>query len=240
MNLVVNRQEKVSSLDLLKEINFWREKESEQGEKIRADLRHDNLLSIIRDEFEHEISLLKIKESKYKNDRGREYPCFYLTLNQSKQILLKESKFVRRMIIKYIEKLETIIAEKNSTEWLQDRKNGKMTRRKETDAIQDRLIPLAIEQGSKNYKMFYSNYTKLIHKTVGIESGMREKCNRDALRYIEFLESTVENAITEEVNKGTYYKDIYQICKTKCNQLKEIVKPPKQKYLDCDDQLLLD
>lgn len=130
MELVVNKNGLVSSLDLLKEINFWRDKESENSEKERAELRHDTLLNIIRDEFEEEISLQKILESNYTNDRGRKYPMFNLTLPQSKQILIRESKFVRRAIIKYIEKLEYIIKEKNSSEWLQDRKNGKMAGRK--------------------------------------------------------------------------------------------------------------
>lgn len=69
-------------------------------------MRHDNLLQIIRDEFEEEISLLKIQESKYKNERGREYPMFILTFNQAKQVLVRESKAVRKAVIKYLEELE--------------------------------------------------------------------------------------------------------------------------------------
>jgi phage regulator Rha-like protein len=63
-------------------------------------------LNIIRDEFEEEISLLKIKEREYNNSRGQTYPMFILTISQAKQVLVRESKFVRKAIISYFEVLE--------------------------------------------------------------------------------------------------------------------------------------
>ena len=100
MNEIINK-DKITSLEIVTEINKFRKQEGNKNE-----LRHDNLLQIIRDEFSDEISLLKIQESTYKNDRGREYPMFILSLNQAKQILMRESKFVRKAMINYIEKLE--------------------------------------------------------------------------------------------------------------------------------------
>lgn len=232
MELEVSSKGTVTSLQVLDEINMWRAKETELTGKRRAKLQHKTLLEIIRDEFEYEINEQKLLLVKYKDKKGELRPMFKLTLKQAKQVLLRESKFVRRSIISYIEKLENIIKEKTSTEWLQTRKNGKITRRKETDVIQTKLIPLAIEQGSKNYSLFYSSYTKLINKSVELEAGMRSECTREALLYVEFLESLVENVIIEESGKGTYYKDIYQICKSKIKEIKNIKKSPKQKYLE--------
>lgn len=99
--VIVKNKDKITSLEIVSEINKFRKEEGNKSE-----LRHDNLLQIIRDEFAEEISLLKIQESTYKNDRGREYPMFILSLNQAKQILMRESKFVRKAMINYIEKLE--------------------------------------------------------------------------------------------------------------------------------------
>ena len=98
---VVKRKETITSLELLEQINFFRKQEENKTE-----LGHNDLLKVIRDEFEEEISLGKISQSTYKNDRGREYPMFNLTLSQSKQVLMRESKFVRKAVIDYIEKLE--------------------------------------------------------------------------------------------------------------------------------------
>ena len=99
--MIVKNKDKITSLEIVSEINKFRKEEGNKNE-----LRHDNLLQIIRDEFSEEISLLKIQESTYKNDRGREYPMFILSFNQAKQILMRESKFVRKAMINYIEKLE--------------------------------------------------------------------------------------------------------------------------------------
>lgn len=83
------------------QINFFRKQEDN-----RAELQHNDLLKIIRDEFEEEISLGKISQSTYKNDRGREYLMFELNFSQARQLLARESKYVRKAVIKYIEHLE--------------------------------------------------------------------------------------------------------------------------------------
>lgn len=65
-----------------------------------------DLLKIIRDEFEEEINEQKILPISYKDSMNREKPMYILTLNQAKQILVRESKFVRKAMIHYIEELE--------------------------------------------------------------------------------------------------------------------------------------
>ena len=94
-------RDSITSLELVEEINKFRKKENNKKE-----LRHDNLLQIIRDEFEEEINVLEIQEVKYKDKKGELRPMFSLTLNQAKQVLMRESKYVRRAMIHYIEKLE--------------------------------------------------------------------------------------------------------------------------------------
>lgn len=102
---ILERKNTVTSLELVEQINFFREQEGNKTE-----LGHNDLLKIIRDEFEEEISLGKISQSTYKNDRGREYPMFELTFNQARQVLVRESKFVRKHIMFYIEELEKQIS----------------------------------------------------------------------------------------------------------------------------------
>lgn len=103
MKEIIEKRNKdaITSLELVEQINLFRSKDGS-----KAVLRHDTLLDIIRDEFSEEISLQKILESKYKNERGREYPMFILTFSQAKQVLVRESKAVRKAVIKYLENLE--------------------------------------------------------------------------------------------------------------------------------------
>lgn len=92
----------ITSLDLKKQINLFRGQEGN-----RTQLKHSDLLKVIRDEFEEEIGMGKISYTLYKHPQnGQEYPMFELTLSQAKQVLVRESKFVRKAVISYIEKLE--------------------------------------------------------------------------------------------------------------------------------------
>ena len=96
----------ITSLELLEQINIFRKEEGN-----RATLQHYDLLKVIRDEFEEEIGLGEISLSSYKNSQNKEQPMFVLTLNQAKQVLMRESKYVRKAVILYIEKLEKRIIE---------------------------------------------------------------------------------------------------------------------------------
>lgn len=103
MNELV-KKETLTSLELVKEINLFREQEGN-----RSELLHKDLLKIIRDEFSEEINEGKISPVEYMDAKGENRPMFVLTLSQSKQVLVRESKFVRKAVIAYIEKLENAI-----------------------------------------------------------------------------------------------------------------------------------
>ncbi|MGL5638429.1 MAG: ORF6C domain-containing protein [Cetobacterium sp.] len=120
MELILRDQKKyISSLELLEEINFFRKQEGN-----RTTLKHNDLLKIIRDEFEEEISQGKISLSDYRSDRGKLYPMFELTISQAKQVLVRESKVVRKAVIKKLEEIESIaVGTNNSDSLLQATKN---------------------------------------------------------------------------------------------------------------------
>ncbi|WP_349017998.1 primase-like DNA-binding domain-containing protein [Sneathia sanguinegens] len=93
--------ETITSLELVKQINLFREMEGN-----RAVLQHKDLLKVIRDEFSEEINGGKISPVTYKDRKNEDRPMFILTYNQAKQVLVRESKAVRRAVIVYIEQLE--------------------------------------------------------------------------------------------------------------------------------------
>ena len=101
---VIKTKDTLTSLEVLEQINLFRSKEN------RNELAHSDLLKIIRLEFEEEIGEGKIScTSVYKDSQGKDRPMYILTLSQAKQILLRESVYVRKAIIKYIEELEETI-----------------------------------------------------------------------------------------------------------------------------------
>lgn len=98
-----NLQEKdtFTSLELVDLINQYRQQEGNRGE-----LLHKTMLEIIRDEFEEEINEQNILPVDYKDKKGESRPMYILNLSQSRQVLVRESKFVRKAVIAYIDKLE--------------------------------------------------------------------------------------------------------------------------------------
>lgn len=117
-------KDSITSLEVLEQINLFRKLEYdykiqngiklgkvEEKNKKATLLLHQDLLNIIRDEFEEEIQARKISVLSYIAEVGngakKELPMYQLSLKQAKQILMRESKFVRKAVIEYIEKLES-------------------------------------------------------------------------------------------------------------------------------------
>ena len=165
----------VSSLELVEQINIFREEEGKETE-----LRHDTILSIIRDEFEKEISLQKILESKYKNERGREYPMFELTISQGKQVLMRESKYVRRRVVEWLEYIENIIKPMTPGELLMTQAQGMIALEKvqqaqaEQIALQnERLSKIEAKITTKNEDYFtISGYSNIVGRRVPLQQAI--------------------------------------------------------------------
>jgi anti-repressor protein len=97
----------ISSLELVEQINIFRREDENKN-----DLAHSDLLKVIRDEFEEEIGMGNISYTPYIHPQnGQEYKMFDLTLNQAKQVLVRESKIVRKAVVAYIEKMEKKLAD---------------------------------------------------------------------------------------------------------------------------------
>ena len=95
-------EEEISQQKIFLSENVVRGKERElslenKNNRLLSDRTHDNLIKAIRDEFSEEISLGELNESNY-SSRGKQFSSFILTLSQGKQILLRESLYVRNVM----------------------------------------------------------------------------------------------------------------------------------------------
>ena len=113
------------------------------------------MLDIIRDEFEEEIReqniLLSSQQVKMPNGGVRKQPIFVLTLNQAKQVLMRESKFVRRAVIQYIEKLEQALKQPKKVE---------MNKLPFEYKVEIETQPKLIEIYQTENKVYYEQYGK--------------------------------------------------------------------------------
>ena len=177
----VRPKDTITSLELVDQINLFRR---EEGKDI--ELQHRSLLAIIRDEFEEEIGLQKILQTPYVHPQNKQtYPMFILTLSQAKQVLLRESKFVRKHVLAYIDKLENAI--------------------KNNISNKDRML-LAImkseseEEMAENISKYERNYVKPLERRVdeaekkvehqvGVISGLTSKIKLQTQR--QFLNEII-------------------------------------------------
>lgn len=246
MSGIMKIKEDMTSFQLLEKINEYRELEYEykidnnlklSKTEVKngryTELKHYDLLKIIRDEFEIEINKGKISFVEYVDTKGEKRPMYILNYNQCRQIFARESKYVRKWTFEYISKLEKeneylriALLNKQNSEWLETRKQGKLTRRNETDVIAS-LILMAKKQGSKNADKLYTVYSNLVNKLVGIKSKQRDIVSVETLEHIRLLEDLISKVIANGIENDIYYKNIYQNCKEKANELIKLLT------LDC-------
>ena len=227
-------KESINSKELLKQINIFREmeyKEKEtnniltEAEKKRGHytkLKHKTLLGIIRNEFNIQVneqnilpvenkiiptSVNGIFETSYKDDKGELRPMFILTIDQAKQVLLRESKIVRRKVIEYLNLLEKRIRQL-------ERKKGITARKGETEAIK-----MLLEYGNipkEKQHLYYMTYSKLPFVALGMKRAERDNLPADDLEEIKELENIIEKTILKGIVKKLDVKAIYKECKKAC------------------------
>ena len=95
------------------------------------------------------------------------------------------------------------------------RVDGKQVRKLETKAIAD-LVEYAKAKGSKSAELYYSNITKMTNSLLGIKAGERDKLDTRTLGDIAVMEKIIANAVSDGINAGMEYKDVYKLAKNRC------------------------
>lgn len=189
------------------------------------------LIDRYKNKFE---SIGKLSFKMTPSEKGQSLKTYELNEQQATFLmtLLRNSDLVvdfKFKLTKEFYRMRKFILEKQSAEWKESRLTGKQTRRDETDSILIKLIPLAESQGSKNSEELYRVYSKLVNKTLDIMGLERSDLPAAYIDAIKFLERAIENIISIEVDKETHYKEIYQVCKAKCQIIKDLAFLPSVK-----------
>ena len=148
-----------------------------------------------------------IFETTYRDDKGELRPMFILTIDQAKQVLLRESKVVRKAVIQYLNLLEKKIRQL-------ERKKGIKARKEETEAIK-----MLLEYGNipkEKQHLYYMTYSKLPFVVLGMKRVSRDSLPADDLEQIKELESIIQVTILTSIIKKLEVKAIYKECKKAC------------------------
>lgn len=142
---------------------------------------------------------------------------FLMTLLGNKQIIVA----FKKELVRQFYKMRNILFQKQTQIWQDTRQLVKEIRKKETAAI-NLLVDYATEQGSKHANRYYTNISLLADKIAGIEPNKRDKEDIEHLTRLSMVEDIIEKCINDGIQQQCFYKNIYQACKERLEQFREI------------------
>lgn len=190
-----------------------------------ANIQHESVVRLIK---EHLLNLErwgKINFSDFKSGkRGRPTRIFYLNEQQATLLItfLDNTETVisfKTELVDQFFKMRDFIRERKTLDWQQTRVAGKTTRLQETDVIKQ-LAEYAKKQGSEHSDKLYLVYSKLA-KTV-VKNG-RNELTITELNTLNMIETMILKTIQADMCLNMGYKQIYQDCKNRLEQFKNIM-----------------
>ena len=188
--------------------------------------RHADVLEkiekIITDE-PTENSVRCFRKSFYRDGKGEMRPMYHMNRDWFTFIVMgftgKKANEWKWNYINAFNSMETILRERSTSVWIETRRQGKITRKSETDVIQ-KLIEYAKGQGSEHADMLYMTYSKLANKIAGIKK--RDEATVMQLNNLSLIENIILNCIQNGITLEKHYKIIYQDCKRRLEAFKDI------------------
>lgn len=186
--------------------------------------RHKNVLRIIGGLLKNELTHNMFRKSHYiDKQNGQSYPMYLMNRDGFSLLVMgftgQKALEWKLKYIKAFNQMESMLKERNTQLWIEQRKQGKLTRNSETDVIKT-LVEYAKEQGSKHSEMLYMTYSKLANKMAGISD--RDTASIMQLNELSFIENIILNQIRVGIERGMHYKEIYKDCKRQIELFKDI------------------
>lgn len=170
-------------------------------------------------------------ESKYKNDRGREYPIYYMDRDGFMFLVMntvgKKANEKKLRFIQAFNAMESALINQQDASWIEARNDGKVARLDFTDTVK-RFIEYSTEQGSIHAQHYYSNCTKMTYKALELidqnkSTPIRDMLSRMELGFLMVAENIAQKALEDGMKLKEHYKDIYQFAKKKIEIFSESI-----------------
>lgn len=146
---------------------------------------------------------------------NEEQALFLVTLLKNTPVVVQ---FKGELVHQFCE-MRKFIAERHTSTWIETRQRGKLVRKSETDVIKE-LVDYAKEQGSEHSQMLYVTYSKLANSMCGIRG--RDQATTYQLNSLGIFENLILQMIRKGISEEMNYREIYKLCKSRCQQAKEI------------------
>ncbi len=151
---------------------------------------------------------------------------FLMTLSKNTELVVE---FKHQLVTAFsnLRRKQAIVDENHAkVGWQERRELGKLTRHTQTDVIQA-FLDYACKQGSTNYPLRgYSIITTMVNNALQLDD--RETASEEQLLHVATTELLVARTLTEGMNEGLAYKNIYQRCRTKVHDLADLLEVDKR------------
>lgn len=180
------------------------------------------------------ITNVKIYVSKYKDKSGKENEMFVLALNKAKQVLMRESKFVRKAVIEYIDYLENQNRQLEELARLQARELSKVTRNIETLNLKALLEYGKVRK--EKQKIYYIHYSNLARNIAGIPKGIkRDELTQGQLGILQQVELIMAAVINECMAENIPFVLMYQEVKDRTEIKAKVLLKALQRVENVDN-----
>lgn len=184
--------------------------------------RHKNMIQNIERLAENSADVKKLfKVQTYTDSYGREQKKYFMNRDGFSLLVMgftgKEAIAWKLKYIEAFNRMEQLLAQKQTQVYKDTRSYQKAIRQQETDAIKN-LVKYAEGQGSSNAARYYTSLSKFADKTAGITD--REQATMEQLGALALIENIIARCILEGVELQEPYKDIYLECKRKLEQFR--------------------
>lgn len=112
-------------------------------------------------------------------------------------------------VISSIRKSGYYISSEKDAKWLGIRNEAKIVRRMETDTIK-KFVEYAKAQGSVHADRYYTNFTQLAQKQLGIKNGGRDTADQKTLLRLKSFETLIDMHLETLMNEALPYKEVYR------------------------------
>jgi phage regulator Rha-like protein len=188
-------------------------------------IRHDKLKESIR-KYESQIKKFGKLSTSHGGEStgGRRAEVYALNEQQATFLitLLKNTEVVvafKMELVNEFFQMRQMLFQKQTLDWQETRRTGKLTRREETDVISE-LAEYAKEQGSKNSQRLYMVYSKLANKVAGVSD--REIATITQINNLSLIEHIILHVIRTGMQQSKHYKEIYRDSKLRLEQFSDI------------------
>lgn len=180
------------------------------------------------------ITNVKIYVSKYKDKSGKENEMFVLALNQAKQVLMRESKFVRKAVIEYIDYLENQNRQLEELARLQARELSKVTRNIETLSLKALMEYGKVRK--ERQRIYYIHYSNLARDIAGIPKGIkRDELTQGQLGILQQVELIMTSVINECMAENISFVLMYQEVKDRTEIKAKVLLKALQRVENVDN-----